>query len=384
MPKLENQSEGEFHDTKPDFLIKIANLFDKVKLFFYILRKGRHLDRPFYAHYQITRRCNFRCGSCDTWRDKKATRGMPLEDMREAAMAFRKIGVKCVALTGGEPLLRTDIVDIVRIFKSAGLIVRLQTNGYLLSNSLIKKLFRAGVADIYISLDSLDQETFNEINGLDRADAFKKVLSVIKQVAQTAKRFGSGVHLTAVLRKSNLDEIDALHDFAIKQGVLIGIYGMEIPPSDSQLNIRSSDASMAHSDEDRKILAEVFGRLSTLSGNGLAALSTSEKLMDDYRSYFASPQADMHWDCNAGRYYFEMLPDGTIGVCNATSPIEGLTFRNLEDFYSNPERESIFREKRQSCDGCICTRQLEYLVDDRLDLFNKARIFMGALFNRTP
>ena len=367
----------------PDFLIKWANYFDKFRLFLYLALKGRSLNRPYYAHYQITRRCNFRCGSCQTWQDKTFHKGLSLDEMRIAARNFRKIGVKCLALSGGEALLRKDIVEVVRVFRSAGLIVRLQTNGYLLTEDLLERLFRAGVADIYISLDSLDHQCFNLINGIERSDAFDRVLNSIKAAAKVSRRYGSGVFLTTVLRNHNVKEVEGLYKFAKDLGVLVGFYGIEIPPSDSQLNIRSSDPGQVPSREDRIELKKVFRRLIALREKSNTALSVSKKLLEDFRDFFDGPEGDMHWNCNAGDMYVELVPDGSISVCNATSPIDGLTYETLPEFYDSAARDGIFKQKRQSCDGCICTRQLEYITTDFSDLTGKAYAYILSLIRRT-
>lgn len=362
-----------------DTWMKLRNLALKTRFFLYILRKGDKLDRPYYVHYQITRRCNFRCVSCRTWQDESYAKGLSLDDMRVMARNLRTVGVKAIALTGGEALLRKDIEDIVRIFRAEGLIIRLQTNGFLITDGLLERLFRAGVSDVFISFDSDDLETFNAINGMDKPEPFHRVRSAIMTAAVMSKRFGANVFLTSVLRKDNVDEVVPLHEFAKKQGVLIGFFGMEIPSADDPMNVRVNDPSLRADDAEAKQLEQAFTGLLALKKTRNNALSVSDRLFKDFVDFYQDPKRDMHWSCRAGRMFMAVLPEGTICVCNGTPPIPGYTFENLPELYARADREDVFNPFRKSCDGCICMRQLEYIAEDRLDLVEKGFKFAKSM-----
>ncbi len=362
-----------------DTSIKFSNLFFKFRIFLFLLFKGRSMARPYYAHYQITRRCNFRCVSCRVWKDETYAKGLTLEEMAVAARNLRTIGVKSIALTGGEPLLRKDIIAIVEVFKKAGLYVRLQSNAFLLDANILERLFRAGVIDLYLSLDSLDKGTFDHINGLTREDAFEKVLANIRSAVEMSRRFGANVVLQAVLRKENAGEAEALLEYAGELGVMIGLHAMEVAPEDDPMNIRANDPALVVTDEDRKQLEKTYRRLLEIKKAGGRALYMSKRLIEDYREFFADPARGMHWKCGAGRMYLEILPDGAISVCNGTPPIPGYDYRNITQLYASPGREDVFNEFRLNCNGCICTRQLEYITRDPMDLLDKAWTFFVSM-----
>ena len=363
-----------------DLWVKLANFLLKARFFLYVMIKGTSIDKPYYVHYQITRRCNFRCPSCRTWQDESYSKGLTLDEIKEMARNMRRVGVRCVALTGGEATLRKDVVQVVKAFRDEGLLVRLQTNGFLLTEGLMERLFRAGVADVFISYDSAEIDAFNKINGVKGAVSYERVSNAVRIAAKMAPRFGAGVFLTAVLRKDNVREIVPLHEFAKDIGALIGYFALEVANEGDPMNIRANDPALRERGEDRRVLENAFKSLIDLKRAKGNVLSVSERLLGDFVKYYNDPDGDMHWNCRAGRMYMAILPEGTICVCNGTPPIPGYTYKNLPELYADPNRETIFNKFRTTCDGCICMRQLEYITEDRKDLFDKGVSFARAMF----
>ncbi len=125
---------------------------------------GRKID---YLRVSLTDRCNFRCVYC------VPPKGMPFMQTCEVLVAgeivrairiFAEMGIRRVRLTGGEPLLRKDILEIVCAIKKMGLIkdLSITTNGSLLE-PLLTPLKEAGLDRLNISLDSLDPKRFQSI-----------------------------------------------------------------------------------------------------------------------------------------------------------------------------------------------------------------------------
>lgn len=123
----------------------------------------------------VTDRCNFRCVYCMPievfGRDAVFVPRAELltyEEMTRLASAFVSLGVEKVRVTGGEPLVRRDLPDLIAMLTAIpGLAdLALTTNGSALSR-LAQPLADAGLRRITVSLDSIDQETFSRMNGID-------------------------------------------------------------------------------------------------------------------------------------------------------------------------------------------------------------------------
>jgi cyclic pyranopterin phosphate synthase len=131
---------------------------------------GRHLE---YLRLSVTERCNFRCSYC-------LPRGCPVGsglaplsvgEIDRLVAGFAELGFWKVRITGGEPTLRKDLLEIVeRVAARPGVRqVGLTTNGYLLE-ALARDLGRAGLSSLNVSIDSLDPERFAAITGCSRLD----------------------------------------------------------------------------------------------------------------------------------------------------------------------------------------------------------------------
>jgi cyclic pyranopterin phosphate synthase len=131
---------------------------------------GRHLE---YLRLSVTERCNFRCAYCLPT-GCAARAGAPLlsvAELERLARGFAALGFRKVRLTGGEPTLREDIVEIVaRVAATRGIRhVGITTNGYRLE-TIARDLAGAGLTSLNVSLDSLDPVRFAQITGSSRLE----------------------------------------------------------------------------------------------------------------------------------------------------------------------------------------------------------------------
>ena len=124
---------------------------------------GRSIN---YLRLSVTDRCNLRCTYCMaedmTFLPKQQI--LSLEELRDAAAAFVELGIKKIRLTGGEPLIRRDILKLVTALSALpGLNeLTMTTNGLLLPN-MAKPLKDAGIARLNISIDSLKADRFKQL-----------------------------------------------------------------------------------------------------------------------------------------------------------------------------------------------------------------------------
>jgi cyclic pyranopterin phosphate synthase len=153
------------------------NLFDSF---------GRRID---YLRLSVIEQCNFKCFYCMPDGSKSCVGRSELLTVAEIARivgAFAALGVSKVRLTGGEPLLRRDIVDIASAVSSTAGVedVSLSTNGYLLAKHA-DALYSAGVQRINVSLDSLNPACFTTIT---QGSRLAPVLAGIEKSAQVGIR----------------------------------------------------------------------------------------------------------------------------------------------------------------------------------------------------
>ena len=178
---------------------------------------GRIID---YLRISLTDRCNFRCRYCmppegvEMMEHKEI---LTLEEIVRLAEISAGLGVSKVRLTGGEPLVRKGVVDLIRRISSIHGIgnISMTTNGFFLEK-MAEDLKRSGLTSLNVSLDTVSREKFKTIT---RRDGLEQVLQGIS----AAKEAGfNPIKINAVaLRGFNDEEIISLADYAVKEGLLL-------------------------------------------------------------------------------------------------------------------------------------------------------------------
>ena len=139
-----------------------------------------------YIRMSITDVCNFKCGYClpnGYQVDKSDNRKfLHLDEIKRLAMVFSKLGVSKIRITGGEPTVRKDFFEIIKILKEVGIKkVSITTNGYHLDKKA-KMLVDSGLNGINISIDSLDRNIFKSITGHDRLPEILKGIQILQDL----------------------------------------------------------------------------------------------------------------------------------------------------------------------------------------------------------
>jgi GTP 3',8-cyclase len=150
----------------------------------------------------VTDRCNFRCSYCmprsefgPGFKFLPATEILSFEEIARLSRVFTSLGVRKLRITGGEPLLRRGLPELLELLpRSPDIELALTTNGSLLS-SHAQRLAQAGLARVTVSLDSLDPETFERMN-----DAGVPVSRVLQGI-EAARAAGLEVKVNAVIRR---------------------------------------------------------------------------------------------------------------------------------------------------------------------------------------
>ena len=177
-----------------------------------ILRK-----RPFNVLLQVTNRCNMKCSFCDFW-PNAAPRGEELstEDYRRVARELDAMGCFLVSIEGGEPLVRPDLVEIVRALGRKHL-PTLFTNGWYVEADNARALFDAGLVHACVSIDFPDAARHDAKRGLPLA--FAKAWRAVELLREAAPRGGKQVHVMTVLMRENADALDELLSLSAAAGV---------------------------------------------------------------------------------------------------------------------------------------------------------------------
>lgn len=235
---------------------------------------GREIN---YARLSVTDRCDFRCVYCMaeemTFLPKADI--LSLEELFTTAKALVGSGIKKIRLTGGEPLIRNNIMWLVEaISELAGLEeLTLTTNGSHLSQ-YTEQLRRHGIKRINISIDSLQADKFKSIT---RTGHLQKVLEGIDAAIDAG--FESIKLNSVILKNRNDDEVLSLVDFARQKNIDIAFIE-EMPLGNIIEHNRL--LSFCSSDELRKMIDQEYG------------LKPSQKKTNGPANYFSLANSKTH------------------------------------------------------------------------------------------
>jgi MoaA/NifB/PqqE/SkfB family radical SAM enzyme len=251
-----------------------------------LVRSLKDPYRPVAAHLIPIRRCNLSCTYCNEYDDHSPP--VPTRDVFRRIDRLAALGTGIITLSGGEPLLHPDLDDIVRRIRSHGVIATLITNGYLLSRDRIKRLNRAGLDHLQISIDNVLPD-----------DVSKKSLKLLDQKLQWLAEFGEfDVTVNSVVGGGIRKPDDALTiakrarelGFSTTVGIIHDHSGQLRPLDDHQRSILEQVVAVGRSTFD-------FANYNRFQKN------------------LANAQPN-DWQCGAGSRYLYICEDGLVHWCS--------------------------------------------------------------------
>lgn len=185
----------------------------------YVLGNG-HAGPPSKLTFELTYRCNLRCAMCPIQLAKEhgadessrlnGASELSLDEIRALMASAAGMGIRSVVLTGGEPFLRRDLIDIIRCVKSHGLDCTVLSNGMLVDADVAQALVASGLDLLSVSIDGTET-THNRIRG--HADAYARATAAVRHVNEARRRAGARrplVDLGCTILSRNAGELTEL------------------------------------------------------------------------------------------------------------------------------------------------------------------------------
>jgi len=310
--------------------------------------------RPYVVSWNLTYRCNLACEHC--YLDAGGSPLVRTENFADRSElgtdeCFRVIdeiaafAPECLTiLTGGEPLLRRDILEIVRRAAERGLWVVVGTNGVRISENVARRLAEAGARGLSLSLDALDA---------DRHDRFRRVRGAWQNTVEGAEilnRTGLPFIVQTTAGSHNLGELEAIADFADGRlaAKVWNLYFL-VPTGRGQF---VSDITPAQYDE---VLASLFriqrkydGRMLVNAKCAPHYIKTALENGAPIRTYSGGAGG-----CPAGTHYMGIRPNGDVTPCPYLPVFAGtLRSASLTDLWASSELFAGIR--RRSALGGRC------------------------------
>ena len=180
--------------------------------------------RMVHVNLQILYNCNFRCGICDFWKEAYHNKGrLSAAEVDVIASKLNAIGPQIISIGGGEPMLHPELVPIVRALSRYHFPVMI-TNGSLVTETLARQLWQAGMVEISVSIDYADPQKHDAQRG--RPGAFAQGVAALKILHATRTHPEQRVNMISVIVDDNLDEVEPLIELSRDMGItyLVTLY----------------------------------------------------------------------------------------------------------------------------------------------------------------
>jgi pyrroloquinoline quinone biosynthesis protein E len=302
---------------------------------------------------ELTHRCPLHCVYCSNPLELQSRANeLDTETWSQVFQQAGQMGVLQADLTGGEPLARTDILELIRAARAAGLYVNLITSGLPLDEGRLAKLVEAGLDHLQLSFQGAREETAADISGTKSHAQKLRVLEWLKHVRVA-------VTLNFVIHRCNIEQLEEMLAIAESSSATrvefahVQYYGWAFANRERLLPTRDQLTSSI----------EFFKR----AQERLAGRIRIEYVVPDYYAKFPKPCMG-GW----GRKLMLITPTGEALPCHAAKIIPGLRFENVNDrslseiwetseAFQKFRGESWMQEPCKSCDrreldfgGCRC------------------------------
>jgi MoaA/NifB/PqqE/SkfB family radical SAM enzyme len=284
-------------------------------------------DHPVMAHIIPMRRCNLSCTYCNEYDD--FSKPVPLETMKERIDHLHRLGTTIVTISGGEPLLHPELDDLIRYIRKQGIITGMITNGYLLTAERIKRLNKAGLDHMQISIDNVMPD-----------EVSKKSLKVLDKKLQLLSEHAEfHVNINSVVGGGIHNPHDAL---------VVGRRARVLGFTSTVGIIHDGDGQLRPLDDNAR---EVFLKMKGMERSHYSRLNW-------FQNNIAHGKPN-EWKCRAGARYIYVCEDGLVHYC---SQQRGYPAKPLAEYTTDDIRREFLTEK-----GCAphctvsCVHQVSYM-----------------------
>lgn len=345
------------------------------------------LTAPIRIYHTYTRQCNLRCSQCCVnSKEDYVEQRMTLEQIELVMRKFYEAGTMEWRFTGGEPTSCADFPVALKIAKSLGMAIMLNTNGCW-SEELMESLPEAGIGEIIVSLEGRE-----EINDKRRSPGvYKNVLRVLNRIYQhNQDRPNEKVRVTVnmTIAKDNIEDVE----FVVRLASSFGFNTNFVPLRPYGRTLAGLAKDMLSTEEFMRF-SEKVQRLRELpeirDSGGRIIHRNMDLFCPDYPDKSSLPYPFDYSDCGALSTGFGLCPDGRVNACSFLMSDPEFLGPNLVDVsareaWLHPRMEFFRRATKVRCTNCRfykkqCEGKCRAMV-----LANKGDIVDGRLVGYDP
>ncbi|MFX0185950.1 MAG: radical SAM protein [Candidatus Hodarchaeota archaeon] len=307
----------------------------------YILngQENKQLSSPLFVIWEVTGACNLRCKHCLSDSGEPRPNELETREAKKLIDALAIMKVFNINFSGGEPLIRSDIFELLEYASQKRIGIDLLTNGALITKEVIDRLENTNIFHVQVSLDGIEK-THDNFRGID--GSYARSIKAIKLL----RNANYSVAVSSTVTKQNIDEISKIVDLAIDLGVSVYKTTLFMPAGRG----KSKEDELILSPQDVKRFTLMMIRKKKEVGDKITISNediypwltdnTNNKISDSFKVPGSSKIG-----CTAGNSSFYITPDGKITPCPFLRKfIAGdIREKNIKEIWNNSPIFDIFR-----------------------------------------
>jgi MoaA/NifB/PqqE/SkfB family radical SAM enzyme len=313
---------------------------------------------PQFCVLEVLEKCLLKCKMCGNWKCGDNPNELNIDEWKRFITGLHdKFGSKVeLNFTGGEPLMKEGILELVSFAAQLGFKVIMVSNGYLIDEDKARRIADSGLNYLGISLDSLSEDIHDFMRGVP--GTHNRAMKAIDYLDKF-KKDDLCVGIQTIIMKKNLEEIVALVKWVQQDKRLGSVYFQAIV----QPNFSSSNEEWFTDNEwykrsefnflwpeDTKEVCSVIDELIGFKKEGFKIANPLGQL-EAFKVYFSDPQQfNKKVRCNKGRHIFSVSPTGEIYLCHLYGSLGNVKNDdiNMREIWHSREADDI-RSKMNNC-----------------------------------
>ncbi len=292
--------------------------------------------KPHHAQWLITRKCNYKCLGCNVWKEQDKNE-LSTEEIKKGMDILKDAGIVELVLSGGDPLLREDIGEIID-YATQRFVTTVYDNGSMAAKKI--DLLRK-VDFVALSIDSLDEKKQDYIKNVP--GAWKNAMKTV----ETLQKEGIKVSVTPTISQMNLYEIVDITNYFTSKGIPVWycLYSYDMTDDPDQL-FRIGKPNDEFIITDKEAMVKLCDTLKEMKKTNKRILMT-DKLLKTLRSLYAEEKRT--WNCKALQSFLVVDHLGRVAGCH-NHTFAGSIFDLPKNWKS--EKFNDLREQYRTCTQC--------------------------------
>lgn len=316
------------------------------------------MSSPKEVIISITNRCNFKCRMCDIPKNRMSE--LPTSQWQQVIKSASSFGTQTIVFSGGEPLLREDIFELISFTKDQSMAACLTSNGYLINDVTANKLRQAGIDVVNVSIEG-PKRIHDYLRG---KGMFEKAIAALENL----RKYKIESTVAVTVSRYNYKYLAYIVGLARKCGVTTIKFQ---PFSEIFLNNRQDSESFLISDMEIMKFTQIIQEVIRISKD--YAIATSPRsYLEAMPFYLARKYVDLGNGCAALDSSCPINCNGDIYPCWALADngalIGNVKENNFLNIWNSPRRRLIIEKiKKQGCPGCMMSCYDNNFAKDTLE-----------------